>query len=452
MTAPSLNRSQPYSLIFGLGATGLSILRHLAPTTPRLVVVDTQPSPSLLAEAKALAPAAQFSLGTVDASIITNAQAIWLSPGVPRSLPALLAAASRGVPILGDIELFARSAPEARVLAITGSNGKSTTTSLVADLLAASGSRVAAGGNLSPPALDLLRGPVMDWYVLELSSFQLESTESLQPWAAAVLNISEDHLDRYASLTEYAATKARIYRQAERRVVNLDDERVKAMVTPGTPAISFSVNNPKADFCCIAGTDDEPWIMCAGERLLMVKSIKLQGRHNLANILAALALTWPLLTDLSAVCHCLQTFEGLPHRLTLVASVNGVDWFDDSKATNVGAAVAAILGLSPRPLILIAGGQAKGQDFRPLAEAVKACVKALVLLGVDAELVANACKGSVPIHHVEDMSEAVACAAELAISGDAVLLSPACASLDMFANYAARGRAFSAAVQARLAA
>jgi UDP-N-acetylmuramoylalanine--D-glutamate ligase len=447
------NPTRAATIIVGLGSTGLSVLRHLAAGERRLIVMDAAAAPALLKEAQAMAPSAEFILGRLDATLLSTAAEVILSPGVPRLSPALQQAIDQGVPVIGDIELFARECL-AQVIAITGSNGKSTTTTLACEILNAAGRPALAGGNLGPPALDLLKAAPAEFYVLEISSFQLESIERLPAVAATVLNISEDHLDRYPGLAEYAATKARIYRHVGRRVFNADDPMVCAMTDFGTKDRGFSVAaDSVAAFRRAPGSDGKAWLWCEASPFMPVDELALVGMHNQANALAALALVWPYVQgSLAEVRAALAGFRGLPHRCRLVASRAGIDWYNDSKATNVGAAIAAVQGFGERPLILIAGGQAKGQDFRPFAAAIRGRVRLLVLLGIDAALIATACAEVTPVAHVADMDAAVAVAADAAEPGDAVLLSPACASLDMYANYMARGQHFETAVLERLAA
>ena len=297
----------------------------------------------------------------------------------------------RGTEVVGDIELFARNV-DAPVIAITGSNGKSTVTSLLGEMAKAAGLDVRVGGNIGVPALDLLHEPRPDLYVLELSSFQLETTESLNACAAAILNISEDHMDRYADLNDYTAAKAKVYYGTGTLVVNLDDKRVMAtanLTRQGRNLSGFTTSTPKEKQFGICNKDNEDYLCFGTERLIAVSELKIKGQHNIANALAALALGQEANIPLAAMLVALKEFSGLPHRSQWVAEKNGVSWYNDSKATNVGAAIAAINGIKANRIILIAGGQAKGQDFSPLKEVVKNKVKHLVLLGEDAELLNN---------------------------------------------------------------
>ncbi len=340
---------------------------------------------------------------------------------------------------------FAR-AVTAPVLAVTGSNGKSTVTSLVQHLLTAQGFDAPAGGNLGPPALELLGRGDVDAYVLEVSSFQLETTRSLRPLAAALLNISPDHMDRHSSLERYAALKASLLTAAEHAVVNWDDPLVRELAPRRVATIPFSVAESLPVGWSILERDGERWLAYEQDRLIRSAELKLPGRSGEANALAALGLMQCLGGDLGAAIAALTEFTGLPHRLSPVLERRGVTWIDDSKATNVGAAVAAITGLDS-PIVLIAGGQAKGAAFESLAAAAAGRVRAAVVLGEAAAALERAFAGSVPTVRVDSMAAAVARAAELAAAGDSVLLSPACASQDMFRDYRERGEVFAAAVR-----
>ncbi len=350
--------------------------------------------------------------------------------------------------MLGDVELFAR-AVQAPVIGITGTNGKSTVTSLVALMAATAGRRVLAGGNLGEPALDLLDRPVPDLYVLELSSFQLETTSSLRLQAAVVLNVSADHLDRYPSVAAYALAKSRIFAKASTIVLNSDDPWVAAMrpaVDGGARVVTFSIERTDADFSLLrSGT--RTWLARRGEALLDIARMKIPGLHNAANALAALALGEAAGLPLAAMLAALESFPGLPHRSAWVADAAGVRYVDDSKGTNVGATLAAVAGM-PGPLVMIAGGEGKGQDFTPLAAAFRGKVRHAVLIGRDAAALAAALAGVCTLERAGSMEEAVLGASRAARAGDTVLLSPACASLDMFRDYGQRGDVFAAAVRA----
>jgi UDP-N-acetylmuramoylalanine--D-glutamate ligase len=438
--------TSPRSVIVGLGRTGVSCARHLAARGHRLIVTDSRSSPPGLPELQRLVPEASTVLGGFDPAVLEGADQIVVSPGVSLREPFLQQAAARGLDLIGDIELFAREAG-GRVIGITGTNGKSTVTTLVGEMAKAAGILVRVGGNLGEPALDLLAGPPAAMYVLELSSYQLETTYSLQLEAAAILNVTPDHLDRYRDVAEYAAAKARIFERCLTAIVNLDDALVCRMTRPGQPRLGFSLSRADADFRVLA-RDGRDWLAAGTEALMPVDALRLPGRHNAANALAALAVGTACGMPRAAMTSVLTRFEGLPHRSQLVAEAHGVRWIDDSKGTNVGATQAAIAGL-PGPLVLIAGGDGKGQDFRPLAEACRGKVRDALLIGRDARVLGAAIAGSCAVHYANSMEAAVASAARLAQPGDIVLLSPACASFDMFRDYAHRGDVFAAAARRR---
>ncbi len=434
----------PRSVIVGLGRTGVSAARHLAARGHRLVVTDSRADPPGLAELRRLVPEAATALGGFDPAVLEGADQIVVSPGVSLAEPFLRKAASLGLDLIGDIELFAREAG-GRVVGITGTNGKSTVTTLVGEFAKAAGVEVRVGGNLGEPALDLLAGPPAAMYVLELSSYQLETTHSLQLEAAAVLNVTPDHLDRYRDIAEYAAAKARIFERAATAIVNLDDELVLRMPRPGQRCVGFSLRRRDADFRLLTRPGGE-WLAEGAEPLLPVGELRLPGRHNAANALAALAVGSVCGLPREAMTAVLRRFGGLPHRTERVRDWRGIAWIDDSKGTNVGATVAAIEGLDG-PLVLIAGGEGKGQDFTPLGPACKGKVVHAVLIGRDAPLLAAAVAKSCAVSTADTMGSAVGVAASVARPGYTVLLSPACASFDMFRDYAERGDAFASAVR-----
>ncbi len=436
-----------YTLIVGLGATGLSCVRHLAARNRSVVVTDSRAAPPGLESIRDEFPEMETSLGGFETRLFEYALEIVLSPGVSPQEPAVRAAVKRGVPVIGDIELFAQEA-DAPVAAITGSNGKSTVTTLVAEMATRDARRVKVGGNLGPPALSLLEGETPDLFVLELSSFQLETTRSLHPVAATVLNVSPDHMDRHHELDDYVEAKRRIFQGDGVMVINLDDPVVAAMYEPGRKVIGFTLDEPAGrDFGLAKGVGGI-WLARGSEHLIPVDALPLPGLHNAANCLAALAMGEALEISMPSRLAALENFKGLPHRCQLVAEHNEVRWYDDSKGTNVGATVAAVRGLgAERDLVLIAGGLSKGADFTPLKGPVARHVRHVVLFGQDAELIERALAGIVACTRVQDLKAAVRAAGDAAVPGSAVLFSPACASFDMFENYAARGRAFAAAVR-----
>ena len=432
-------------LLVGLGVTGLSCARYFSRLGQSVRVLDSRRQPPGLSGLGELRESVDLRLGSFDESALEGVAEVVVSPGVSLDEPLLVEARRRGLQLVGDIEIFARVVP-APVAAITGSNGKSTVTSLLAELARAAGLEVRAGANLGTPALDLLEGDVPDLYVLELSSFQLETTDSLAPRAACVLNISADHIDRHGSLEKYAAAKARILARAQCVVLNRDDPRVMAMWDGRTPCISFGLGTPGEGEYGLVETPAGPVLARGGQQLLPASSLKLRGRHNCANALAALAMAEALQLAQDKVLPALAAFPGLPHRAEWVATRAGVEWINDSKGTNVGAAVAAITGMDG-PVVLIAGGDGKGADFAPLAEAARGRVRAAVLLGRDAVVLEQALAGVCATARVDGIEQAVSAAAALAQPGDSVLLSPACASTDMYNDYRERGSRFAAAVR-----
>ncbi len=440
----------PNAVIVGMGRTGLSVARHLQRSGFRIAVTDSREQPPELEGVKALGASVVTRTGGFDARLLEQADIVVTSPGVPLDDPFFSQARSRGLDIVGDIELFARAA-DAPVVGITGTNGKSTVTTLLGRMAERAGVRVRVGGNLGQPALDLLdRGPT-DLYVLELSSFQLDTTHSLKLKASAVLNVSADHMDRYATLSAYAASKARIYANSETAVVNSDDPEVARMPRAGQRVISFSLENASSDFTLSTPTvGGGTWLTRRGSALLPLSALKISGRHNAANALATLALGDALRLPIAPMLEELRDFPGLPHRAQWVAEIGNVKYINDSKGTNVGATLAAVGGLSG-PLVVIAGGDGKGQDFAPLAGAFRGKVRTTVLLGRDAALIETALAGICHTVRVGTMEEAVRAAARFAQPGDTVLLSPACSSLDMFRDYAERGNVFAAAVKELLA-
>ena len=442
---PSGESAPGATVVVGLGRTGLSVARYLQAQGQQFSVTDSRAVPPELDALRRLAPQIAVSVGGFDLSLLEGAAKLVLSPGISPQEPIVKQARASGIAVLGDIELFARKAV-APIAAITGTNGKSTVTTLVAKMALASGRRVLAGGNLGTPALDLLREPVPDLYVLELSSFQLEITSSLRTAAAAVLNVTPDHMDRYQSVAEYACAKAKIFDRCATAVINNDDASVRVMPRPGQRTLAFSLRQPRGVDYFAEPEGNDLIVKYHGARLLAMSELKIGGAHNAANVMAALAMGEALELTREACLEALREFPGLPHRSQWVAEVAGVRYIDDSKGTNVGATQAAVAGL-PGPLVLIAGGQGKGQDFAALAAAFKGKVRHAVLIGQDARLIADALAGVCATQFAPSIEEAVTFAANAAKAGDTVLLSPACASLDMFRDYAHRGDCFAAAAR-----
>jgi len=434
------------TVVVGLGMTGLSCARFLARRGEPFVVVDSRPEPPGLEALRQVLPGVDVRLGPFDGELLEQAAQLLVSPGLSVRGPVIAQAARAGVPVLGDIELFARHA-RAPVIAVTGSNGKSTVTELVGQMVRDQGRQVRVGGNIGTPALDCLGPAEPDLYVLELSSFQLETTWSLDAATATVLNVSADHMDRYDCMADYLAAKERVYRGGGVMVVNRDDPRVVGMVAPGRQVFGFTLDLPRGADFGVGQQAGKAWLMGGGQRLMPRSALRMPGRHNTANALAALALGEAMGLAMPMMLDTLQHFGGLPHRCQWVARQGDVDWYNDSKGTNVGATLAAIEGLEPQgSLLLIAGGDGKGADFSPLRAAVARRVRALVLMGRDAPRIEQVMAGAVPVTHASSMAEAVDAARTLAQPGDAVLLSPACASLDMFRDYRERGDVFVAAV------
>jgi UDP-N-acetylmuramoylalanine--D-glutamate ligase len=450
MLAVEMKAQSKRALVVGLGATGVSCVRYLMTLGYDVSAIDSRAEPPLLAEIKREFPNLPVHTGGFAADWFIRAELLVVSPGVSLREPAIARALSAGCEAVGDIELFARAA-KAPVLAITGANGKSTVTSLVGEMCRAATLSTRVGGNIGVPALSLLGSREPDVYVLELSSFQLETTASLNARAATVLNLTPDHMDRYGSLDEYAEAKARIFRGDGAMILNADDAQVRRMTQPSRRTAHFSLGTPasSSDYG-LRGQGGETWLVRGEEKLLPTTDLRLPGRHNVANVLAALALTDVLGLALEAQRKAIRAFKGLPHRTELVAETNGVRWINDSKGTNVGATVAALNGMEA-PVVLIAGGDGKGADFTGLRPACAARARAVVLIGRDAARIEAALAGQVATTHAADMRAAVHAARSLARPGDIVLLSPACASFDMYKNYEHRGEVFRAAVQELLA-
>ena len=439
-------------LVVGMGETGLSCVRHLAGSCrriPKIVAVDSREHPPCRASVESEFPEVDIRCGGFDAPVFDTAAEIVVSPGVSVREPALQAAAARGVPIVGDIELFAR-AVDAPVVAITGSNGKSTVTSLVSAMAQSDGLRAGGGGNLGPPALSLL-GQGYELYVLELSSFQLETTSELHPMAATVLNISADHMDRYENLDAYVTAKSRVLGAETVAITNLDDPLAARLGGNRCTRIGFSTRARPGAQWYVEGHGSEARIVRRGEPVMPVEAVPLPGMHNVANVLAAFALGDAIGLRVGAMSSAVEAYVGLPHRCETVATRRGVRWINDSKGTNVGAAVAAIEGIGAQgPVVLIAGGLAKGADFSPLRAPADRHVRCAVLIGRDAGRLEEALGECTDVRHAGDLAAAVDIASTAAREGDSVLFSPSCASFDMFADFEARGEAFRRLVLERI--
>ncbi len=443
---PGLNRDDANVLVVGMGATGLSVVRYLKEQGVRLFAVDSRENPPGLEAVRSFLNDSQLSVGGFSAELFELATHIVVSPGVSLDLPELVKAQSDGKPVLGDIDLFACQV-KVPVIAITGSNGKSTVTTLVGLMAEQSGRKVAVGGNLGRPALDLLMDRDIELYVLELSSFQLDSSKLLNAKVATVLNVSEDHLDRYSDFGGYINSKKRVFNGAGAMILNRDDSEVMEMALADRAVITFGLNEPQEGQYGILNVEGKSWLAKGDKPLFPTSKLKIKGKHNQANGLAALALGEQVGLPMIAMLDALSKFKGLAHRMEWVMEVDGVEWINDSKATNVGACEAALQGLSEK-VVLIAGGDGKDADFTPLAESAKNRVKAAILMGQDADKLASVLSEVTEVIKVSDMNEAVSVAVKVAERSDTVLLSPACASLDQYKSYQERGNCFVEAVGA----
>lgn len=435
-------------LVLGLGETGLSSLRWLATQGARLSVADTRENPPGLDALKAELPEVSIYTGAFKPASFADVDLIVASPGVPLSAPEIKAAIQHGVSVVGDVELFGQYRPtSAKVIAITGANGKTTVTTLVGEICKAAGLKTIVAGNIGLPVLDALNMETPDVYVLELSSFQLETTSNLQIDAAAMLNLSEDHMDRYDSFQDYAIAKARIFYNAKLQVLNRDDAWSMLMARPKLAQVTFGLSDDGDENSYgLKQVNSDTWLCEGNKELINLQDLKIVGLHNAANTLAAAALCRGIGIDYAHIIQTLYNFKGLPHRVEWVANIDDVDYYDDSKGTNVGATCAALTGLAQK-VVLIAGGDGKGQDFAPLAAAVAENASAVVLIGRDASLIeAVLIPTNIPLYQAIDLTEAVNIAKKLAKADEAVLLSPACASFDMFKNYVHRAEVFVAAV------
>ncbi|NVD70164.1 UDP-N-acetylmuramoyl-L-alanine--D-glutamate ligase [Duganella sp. BJB1802] len=483
------------ALVLGLGESGLAMALWLARSGARVRVADTREAPERLPALRAAVPDAEFVAGPFGASLLEGVDFVAVSPGLApyRELKEIApAATAAGVPVWGEIELFAQALEALeqergytpKVIAITGTNGKTTVTTLVGQLCERAGKTVRVAGNISPAALDVLRevidaGELPEVWVLELSSFQLQTTFTLEADAATVLNVTQDHLDWHGDMPSYAAAKHRIFAADTVRVLNRDDATVMRMASATGHNVTFGIDAPtlRDDFglnsergvlwlATAVPAEEEgepkkrkkndpppPPVECMVKNLMPADALQIRGVHNAANALAALALCRAIDLPLAPLLHGLREYRGQPHRVELVSAINGVEYYDDSKGTNVGATVAALNGLgkaftgASQRLVVIMGGDGKGQDFAPLAEPVSRYVRAVLLIGRDAPQIRAALEASADLgYEIEDcgtdLPQAVKRAGELAQAGDAVLLSPACASMDMFKNYAHRAQVF----------
>ncbi len=428
------------TVVIGLGETGISVANYLNNQGIDFKVLDTRLNPPQFAGFKQKFPNVEIHLGEFSVKDFADAQQIIASPGIDINQNEIREAiAQYDCECIGDIELFARNVNKP-VVAITGSNGKSTVTSLVAEMANTAGVKAYAGGNLSPPALSLLEYDDAECFVLELSSFQLESTRSLKPKISVVLNVSSDHLDRHGDIDNYARIKERIYANAVTSIINRDDSFVVNMKTSGD-VISFGLQHPNKDEFGVTHKEDDLYLAFGNDALLPVSELALRGEAGILNSLASLAIGTALELPMQKMLETLKAFKGLAHRLALVAELEGVSWFDDSKGTNIGATVSSLRSLGNN-IILIAGGVYKGGDLELLNQAVKQHAKHVILIGEATSLFQKALSDSVTVSQADSMQHAVQTAQQNAVEGDKVLLSPACASFDMYTNYIERGEDF----------
>jgi UDP-N-acetylmuramoylalanine--D-glutamate ligase len=445
-TTHSENRAEKRVLVYGIGNTGLSVARYLDRKGIEADYVDSRAAPPGLGDLKELLPDANIVLGRKAEELLEGTVQIIVSPGIAESDPLLLAARESGIEVVSDIDLFV-DASKTPFAAITGSNGKSTVATLLALMCDAGGVRAMAGANLGEPALDLLTHRELEFCVLELSSFQLQRCRNLPARVAVLLNISPDHLDWHSNEQEYRDAKYRIFSEANSAVWNRADTAAQEKLPQTGRRLSFGLDAPPPEHYGIVNNRGTEFL-ARGEQLLMPAShLALVGKHNQANALAALAAGELIGLDTAAILPVLYEFAGLPHRMQSVRLLGGVEYINDSKATNVGAAISAIESIDA-PVVLIAGGQGKGGDFAVLADAVQSRLRAAVLIGEDAPLIAAALSDATTVKQAGDMPDAVNQAAALAESGDVVLLAPACASFDQFLNFQTRGDSFSRAVEA----
>lgn len=441
------------TVIVGLGGTGLSCAKYFSSLGEKFKVVDSRKNPPGLIELKQKLPDVECELGGFSVQTFLQAKQLVVSPGVSLLTKEIVAAQNAGVPITGDIDIFSKQAG-APIIAVTGSNGKSTVVAMLAAILKKAGINFGLGGNLDgenfKPALDLLNEGKRDLYVLELSSFQLETTENLNAEVVSILNLSEDHMDRYDSLEEYLQAKQRIFNGCKQLVINRDEQYSYPNSELNVPVLDFGFSRPGINGLGLLDDGGDQYLAYQYEKIVSVNELKVFGQHNIANVLAAIALAMAIDVDLKYIKKAITEFSGLPHRCQWVANIGGVEFYNDSKGTNVGATVAAIEGLGQRiqgHIVLIAGGVGKGADFGPLVTAINKWGKEVVLIGEAASEIAAYFNEDIRSYFANDMQDAVKLALQHAVAGDAVLLSPACASFDMFENFQVRGQSFIQSVE-----
>ena len=436
------------AVIVGLGKTGLSCFRYLSNQGLNVAITDSREEPPELLELRAEFESASVYLGQINEQVLLASDQIILSPGVSLDNKSIKLSIENNIPVFGDIELFCQKA-QAPIIAVSGSNGKSTVTTIVAEMTRLAGLKTYVGGNIGIPALDLLSDSSPDLYVLELSSFQLETTYSLNAHASVVLNVSPDHMDRYSSLKDYANTKKRIYSGQGLMVLNKDEEYIHSIMDSKRDTIYFSLDAPEGENFGLINHNNEVWLSQGNEKIINKNQLKIKGEHNISNALAAMALAGAVNVPTNIMADVLKNFTGLEHRCQLVREIDNVSWYNDSKATNVGACIASITGLCELGnIILIAGGDSKGADLSGLNPIVKKYIKRVFLFGIDANKLADVMGSDVDKEFVNNMNEAVKGASKIADPDDIVLLAPACSSLDMYKNYQQRGDAFISAIDA----
>ena len=436
------------AVIVGLGKTGLSCFRYLSNQGLNVAITDSREEPPELLELRAEFESASVYLGQINEQVLLASDQIILSPGVSLDNKSIKLSIENNIPVFGDIELFCQKA-QAPIIAVSGSNGKSTVTTIVAEMTRLAGLKTYVGGNIGIPALDLLSDSTPDLYVLELSSFQLETTYSLNAHASVVLNVSPDHMDRYSSLKDYANTKKRIYSGQGLMVLNKDEEYIHSIMDSKRDTIYFSLGAPEGENFGLINHNNEVWLSQGNEKIINKNQLKIKGEHNISNALAAMALAGAVNVPTNIMADVLKNFTGLEHRCQLVREIDNVSWYNDSKATNVGACIASITGLCELGnIILIAGGDSKGADLSGLNPIVKKYIKRVFLFGIDANKLADVMGSDVDKEFVNNMNEAVKGASKIADPDDIVLLAPACSSLDMYKNYEQRGDAFISAIDA----
>ena len=435
-------------VIVGLGETGLSVAKFLASRNQKFKVIDSRLNPPALSELKRILPEIETEVGGLKLKTLLGASELVISPGLSLKTPVIAEAVEQGVAITGDIDIFSKSVRKP-IIAVTGSNGKSTVVAILARILEKAGKKYGLGGNLDgtnfKPALDLLSEAPKDFYILELSSFQLETTERLNAEVAVILNLSADHMDRYETLDEYHKAKLRIFNGCNQVVINRDDMYSYPVAELSAPIWDFGFSRPGVNGLGLLEEDGYQYLAFQFEKIVSVNELKIFGQHNISNVLAAVGLALAIGIELDAIRSAIKGFNGLPHRCQWVANVSGVEFYNDSKGTNVGATMAAVEGLGQRisgHILLIAGGIGKGADFRSLVPAINRWGKEVILIGQDAIEIASNFDQDIQIYFANDMQDAVSTAFNHASSGDAVLLSPACASFDMFENFQERGNAF----------